>query len=629
MNNKRMLWTLLLLPVALVSKAQEDSTRVTSLNEVVVTATRFPKKVSETGKVVTVISNREIENNNGKDLAQILTEQAGLVVNGAYSNPGKDKSLYLRGAGTDYTVILLNGIPVSDPSGTGGAFDIRMFPVEQIERVEILKGAQSTLYGSDAIAGVINIITKKAVDRPLQAYGGLSVGSYNTFKADAGINGGAEGSTYNIGFVHYKTDGLSEALDTTSGKTFDKDGMLRNSVNADFSTRLAKGLYVKPYFRYSYFKGGYDDGAFADADNKYDAQMLTTGTQVQYNFANGGITAFYDYDEVSRNFTDAYGVYPYNGRKNSIELYGHYFFTPHLQLLAGIHHNKQKVSDEAAIPKNPTAALTSPYLSLFIHNLYGFNLEAGARYNHHSAYGNNFTYSLNPSYTFGNKLKIFANYATAFKAPSLQSLYGPFGSNTSLEPETSVTTEAGFQTTLLSGVLDARAVYFKRTIENVIVYGPSFQLINLNKQNDRGIELEPAIYITKQLTLKLMYAWVDGEVTTKQNGKDSTYANLIRRPKHRFGANIGWQATPHFFLSTQLTSYGKTGDLYYDMATFSQQSTVLSAYTLWNAYASYQFAKDSIKFYLDVKNITSARYVEVYGYSTLGFTLNGGVRIRI
>src|SRR5690606_13948655 len=124
--------------------------------EVVITATRFPKKVSETGKVVNVISKKDIENSNGKDLAQLLSEQAGVLVNSAYSNPGKDKSIYLRGASTDYIVILVNGVPVSDPSGTGGAFDIRMFPLEQIERIEILKGAQSTLYGSDAIAGVIN-----------------------------------------------------------------------------------------------------------------------------------------------------------------------------------------------------------------------------------------------------------------------------------------------------------------------------------------------------------------------------------------------------------------------------------------------------------------------------------------
>lgn len=609
--------------------AQSDSTHATSLNEIVITATRFPKKMSETGKVVSVISRQEIENSAGKDMAQLLSEQAGILVNGAYSNPGKDKSIYLRGAGTDYTVILVNGIPVSDPSGTGGAFDVRMFPLEQVERIEILKGAQSTLYGSDAVAGVINIITKKAADKLVQGYGGVSAGSYETYKADAGLSGTAEGSSYNIGFTHYKTGGISEAKDTAAAGLFDKDGFTQNAFYAQFDAGVAKGFHVKPYFRYTHFKGDYDGGAYTDANSKYEAQLLTTGAQAQYSFANGGVTAFYNYDEVNRNFKDNYGEYPYKGSKNSVELYAHYSFHSHLQLLGGIHYNKQKMNDESANPKNPTAELTSPYLSVFVRDLGGFNLELGARYNKHSAYGDNFTYSVNPSYTINKAVKVFINYATAFKTPSLQSLYGPFGSNVNLQPETSATTEAGVQSSLFSGLLDARVVYFRRTIENVMVYGPSFQLINLNKQKDHGFEVESTFYINEKLKLKLFYAFVDGEVTTQQNGKDSTYSNLIRRPKHSVGINAEWQLTPAFFVSTQINTYGKRSDLYYDMSTFSQQSTELGAYTLWNAHASYAMARQRIKWYVDVRNIGNAKFTEVYGYGTQGFNITGGVRIKI
>jgi vitamin B12 transporter len=154
-------------------------------------------------------------------------------------------------------------------------------------------------------------------------------------------------------------------------------------------------------------------------------------------------------------------------------------------------------------------------------------------------------------------------------------------------------------------------------------------LINLNKQKDHGFEFEPTVYINKQLTLKLFYAYVDGKVTTKNNAKDSTYANLIRRPKHSFGINAAYQVTPQFFVSTQLSSYGKRSDLYYDAATFSQQPAILGAYALWNAYASYGFVQNRIKLFVDVKNIANAKYTEVYGYSTQGFNITGGMRVKI
>jgi len=157
-------------------------------------------------------------------------------------------------------------------------------------------------------------------------------------------------------------------------------------------------------------------------------------------------------------------------------------------------------------------------------------------------------------------------------------------------------------------------------------------MTNLDRQKDHGFEIEPTIYINKKVTLKLFYAYVDGKVTTvskSDNTKDTTYANLIRRPKHTIGANIGYQITPQLFISTQLNSYGKREDLYFDMTTYTNQSATLKSYALWNAYAEYAFAKKRVKIFADAKNLTNAKYMEVYGYSTIGFNFTGGVNISL
>lgn len=604
--------------------AQEDSTRPTSLNEVVVTATRFAKKMGETGKVINVISRQDLERNTGKDLAQVLNDEGGMLINSAYSNPGKDKSVFLRGAKADYTVILLNGIPVSDPSGVGGAFDLRMFSVDQIERIEILKGAQSTIYGSDAVAGVINIITKKANNKPFGINAGYATGSYQTHKVNVAISGSAEGNSYNIGFTHFKTTGFSEAEDTALIKSFDRDGYTQNALSADFNVHLAKGLHVKPYFRYTLYKGGFDGGSFTDGPGYYHSQLLTTGTQAQCSFKNGTVTAFYDYDEISRYFTDEWGEYPYSGNKKTLEVFAHYTAGKHWQFLAGMHYNTQQMHDKATSPIDPSASFTSPYASVFVKDLAGFNLELGARYNHHNKYGDNFTYSINPSFTVNQSVKLFVNYATAFKAPTLTSLYGVYGSNPALKPEESATVEAGTQASIFHGKADLRAVYFQRETKDIIIYGPDFTMVNLDTQKDHGVEIEPALYINPKLRIKVSYAYVNGEVTTRANNKDTTYSNLIRRPKHSVGAGVSYQFTKQFSASTQINHYSKRNDLFYNNATYVQEPVILGAYTLWNIYAEYKIFKNRLKFFADAKNICNSRFTEIYGYTTQRFNLLAG-----
>src|SRR5687768_15873954 len=168
--------------------AQQDSSK--SLDPVILTATKLPQKQSSTGKVISVISKEQIEKNSGRTVGQLLNEQAGLTINGALNNLGSVQTVFMRGASSGRTLVLMDGIPVNDPSMLNNEFDLNLLSLNNIERIEICRGAQSTLYGSDAVAGVINIITTKSdATKPFNVKATISAGNYNTYKGNAQLYG--------------------------------------------------------------------------------------------------------------------------------------------------------------------------------------------------------------------------------------------------------------------------------------------------------------------------------------------------------------------------------------------------------------------------------------------------------
>jgi len=635
------------LSAQLVPTGREQDTSL--LDEVVITANKYPNKTSLTGKVVTVITKEQLEKSGGKDLSQILTEQAGVYIGGANSNAGKDKSLYLRGAKVEHTLITIDGVPVYDPSGIGSNFDIRNLSIDQIERIEILKGSQSTLYGSDAIAGVINIITKKVGVKPFAGNGLLSYGSNNSIRANAGINGKKGLVDYNLAYSFFDTKGFNEAISNTPNA--DKDGFLQNSLQAGIGLQAAKNTRIQPYFRYNKIEGDIDQGSFTDElDYSYTQKSYQAGVRNEFDFGKAKLNALYNYNHIDRlyiddsvksqNGFDKYSRGSYKGMEHFIDAF---ITTPvgdgSSKLTAGADFRTSNTDQEyfsvgffGGPPYSTKYSKDSLhhnqvglYAALNINSKTGFNLELGNRLNIHSAYGSNYVFNINPSYLLNKKFKLFANLSSGYRTPSLYQLLSEYG-NRDLEPESALTFEGGVQYFSADNKFSGRITGFKRDVKDAIAFQSKY--INQDKQKDHGAELELSFKPTKNISLKSFYSFVDGEITTVQNGKDTTYFNLIRRPKHSLGVNAGVRVTEKLFVSSNLSWLDKRKDAYFDGVTYQTVNVVLDSYILLDVYAEYAFCKNKLKVFADLRNISDTKYSETAGFNTLGFNGYSGLRFN-
>ncbi len=633
-----------------------QDTTAHSMNEVILTANKYPNKTSLTGKVVTIITREQIEKAGGKDLSQLLTEQTGIYIGGANSNAGKDKSVYLRGAGVAHTLITIDGVPVYDPSGIGSNFDVRNLSIANIERIEILKGSQSTLYGSDALAGVINIITRKSANKPVSGNVGMSYGTNKTFRNNASAYGKSGIVDYNAAYSLLDTRGINEAINKGTYPLADKDQFQQGSIQLGLGIKPTDKVYIQPYFRYNNTKADIDQGAFTDELDYTVSQKSTQfGLRNELGFGKTKFNLIYNYNSVDREYTDdstlsrngfdTYVKGKYKGNEHFIDGYAVVPLSTQVKLTAGADFRSSK-SDQLyssigffgsykteyandSLNQNQVAI----YAALNWNDKSNFNLEAGGRVNFHSEYGSHAVFNINPSYLINKKVKIFANFSSGYRTPSLYQLFSEYG-NRDLKPEAAITVETGVQYYSGDDKFNARIVGFSRNIKDVIFFftNPvSFasKYINQDKQKDKGFEMEASYKLSGKITIRSSYTYVTGEINTKIRGnKDTTFNNLIRRPKGSFNLNTGIQVTTHFFVSSNLSCVGKREDAYFDSNTFATVHETLDSYALWDIYAEYGFIKNRLKIFADFRNITNKQYSETSGFNTLGFTVNGGIRFN-
>jgi vitamin B12 transporter len=628
------------------AQAQQDSAK--TLDEVVVTATKFPTKQSETGKVVDVITKEQLEKSVGKSLGQVLNEQPGLTINGADNNLGTNQTVYLRGAVAGNTLILMDGVPLYDASGISSEFDLNNFALDNIERIEILKGAQSTLYGSDAVAGVINIITKKAGNRKLNVNVDLSAGSYQTYKGAVALSGNnGKGQTFFISYNKIKSNGFSSAYDSTGKSNFDKDGFDQDVLHLNYTFAPYKETSVRLFGKYNKNHADLDAGAFQDdKDYTNHNNNLITGLVVDKKIKKGFIRLQYSYNRFNRNFLDDssdVGGYTkfqsgkYNGTSHFAELFTSLNFKDHLEFLTGADYRRNSSSQLyifypdygfPALPISADSAITkqfSYYASLMFKNEKGFNVEAGGRWNHHNIYGNNFTYSFNPFYLIDEHYKVYANLSSGYRVPSIYQLYSEYG-NKKLKPEVTTGFEVGAQ--LSSEKIKARITGFVRDGKDVfyfytdpITYAGKY--INADKQKDYGIETQASYRFSRKFSASFNYTFTDGKiVTANEDGKDTSYFNLYKRPKNTLNLFLNYQATKDFFVSTHFKSASKAFEPQYMGPDYE-----LKGYYTIGFYGEYKINK-MFKVFTDLENITDQHYFVTRGFTTKGFNFFGGMKAK-
>ncbi len=608
-------------------KAQENP--VHSLDDVVITAARTPKKQSETGKVVRVITAEKLAQSQGRSLSQVLNEVAGITIGGSGNNPGDIKTVYMRGANAGNTLILIDNIAVNDASGISGEFNFASIPIDQIERIEILKGGNSTLYGSDAVAGVINIITKKGIGK-LNTSFLATAGSYKNFKQALSLNGQIERTSVAINFSNQDADNFSTSKSANEEFEFESDPSHQKGLNVNIGQQITDHFVLRSLIQTGTASAQLDYGAFTDATG-YDYQKNTLLAAVSGTYDPGKMRIDFNISEnkVKNLFNDNNSITNNKGDILTAEANITYPVGSFLNVISGF--NLKHSSTEQINPYSSALYadnnINSIFTSAFLKTNSGFNFELGGRYNKHSVYGDNFTYTINPSYVIDSRYKIYFNLSSAYKIPSLYQLFSEYG-NLALRPENSKSYEAGFDLDLIPSKLNINLNSFVREIENVIDFGQlqsgKYAYINQNQQKDKGFEFEVGFKPASVINLTAYYAYVEGNQINDAN----TVNNLFRIPKNSVGATADLILSKAFDLNFSYKFSGSRTDRYFDNDTFELKQSDLSSYHLLNTHLQFKPSAKLILF-TEVQNILNQDYVEFAGYNTMGINFNSGLRLTL
>ena len=631
------IFALLLFSAPFLSRAQDatSSTPEAESEGIVVSATLIETPISEIGSTVTVITDKEIERDQERTLPDVLRTVPGLNIVQT-GGPGGKTSVFMRGSNSNHTKVLIDGIDANDPS-QDGVFDFGQVLTSDIAQIEVLRGPQSGLYGSDAIGGVVNIVTKTG-EGPPQFTGRLEGGSFETFNQSASVSGSVSRFRYSFNVAHF-------LVDDTPVTPLDLLPPGRKRINDSYenftlSTKLGADLtdafgidFVGRFTESTLFFTGEDFSFFpsvpAASQSEQNARQLFTRGQARLALFGGAFknrfgVGYTNYRTTIQAPDTGFGLPPENinhGDRLKFDWQGNIELGKGHVLVLGVEDQTDRLLDSPISVENGNSAGFAELQSEVFPNLF---VAASGRYDDNERFGGKATWRVAPAYLIprtGTKLK--ASCGTGFKAPSLTQLFVSFPAfnffaNPNLEPEESEGFDFGFEQSLAGERVQFGATYFHNDITNLIAANASFtSLENVGAVTTEGVETFVSVAVTERFKVRGDYTYTDAV-------DDTTGLELLRRPRHKASLNAIWLPTDRLTISATGLYVGSQVD---GNRSFSIQRLDTDPYFVVNLAADYDLGR-GVTLFARIDNLFDERYENPTGFQRPGFGVFAGMRVN-
>lgn len=582
------------------------------VQEVVVTATRIETPIEEVASSITVITAEDIQRKGARTVLEALEGVPGIKIN-VNGGPGQTATVFIRGAKSGHTLVLIDGVEVNDPISTGRIFNFANLTTDNIERIEVLRGPQSPLYGSDAIGGVINIITRRGRGKPHVVLTG-ETGSFGTIRGAVEASGGTGRSNYSLSLSHFDTDGIS-AADERDGNT-EKDGYTNTTWSGKVGIEPSDSLALDLIFRYSDAKADLDNfgGAFGDdPDHVSGTKELIMRGQGTISLAGGAWEQIVgiSYTDNSRNDINPPNRSEFDSGLVKLDWQNNLYLSPVVTLTVGAESGKERGKTDTFAEKK---ARTTGIYFLEQNDMGGrFITTVGARIDDHSDFGTQATYRLTAAYLLHESGTRFrATYGTGFKAPSLYQLFSIYG-DPGLQPEESGSWDVGADQDLMGGRASLGLTYFDNRFDNLIDFDfGTMTYQNTLGANTSGLEFISRLFLTDSVELSLNYTYTRSE-------DEATGEKLLRVPRDSIGFTADYSPSTGSHVGLDILYVGDNADLDFPPPTYTPVRVTLDGYTLVNLSGAFSVAH-GFEITGRVENLLDEDYQTILGYGTPGIS---------